>query len=56
MRFGIKNIDIREGSIFSKNDKIILQNFFHNKKNHPGPEDLLFLEKIIQKDKNKIRA
>lgn len=41
---------------FSKNDKIILRNFYNSKTKHPGPEDLIILENVIQKEKTKIRA
>lgn len=40
----------------SKNDKIILRNFYNSKTKHPGPEDLIILENVIQKEKTKIRA
>jgi hypothetical protein len=40
----------------SKNDKIILRNFYNSKTKHPGPEDLIILENVIQKEKTKIRS
>ena len=40
----------------SKNDKIILRNFYNTKTKHPGPEDLIILENVIHKEKTKIRA
>ena len=42
--------------IFSKEEKIILEDFFNLKTNHPGPEDLSYLAIIIQKDLKKIRS
>ena len=42
--------------IFSKEEKIILEDFFNLKTNYPGPEDLSYLAIIIQKDIKKIRS
>jgi hypothetical protein len=41
---------------FSKNDKAILRDYYNSKTKFPGPEDLMILENVIQKDKLKIRA
>ena len=41
---------------FSKNDKGILRDYYNSKTKLPGPEDLMILENVIQKDKLKIRA
>ena len=46
---------LRPGKLFNDEDKQIMQNFFKNKSDHPGPDDLDFLENIIQKDKKQIR-
>lgn len=41
---------------FSIEDKKILRNFFDNQCKHPGPGDLTFLSKILEKDEKKIRT
>ena len=41
--------------LFNEDDKKILLNFFQTKSDHPGPQDLEFLENVIQKDRKKIR-
>ena len=41
---------------FTKNETTILKNYYNTKTKQPNPEDLIILEKAIQKDKLKIRA
>ena len=36
-------------------DKTILRKYYETQTNHPGPEELLFLENVIKKEKTKIR-
>ena len=39
-----------QGKCFTKDDKQILLNFLTTRTDHPGPEDLSLLAKIIKKD------
>lgn len=41
---------------FTNEEKSILYNFFRSKTEHPGPQDLEYLQNIINKDMKKIRA
>ena len=48
--------ELMQGKCFTKDDKQILLNFLTTRTDHPGPEDLSLLAKIIKKDEKKIRT
>ena len=41
---------------FSMAEKTVLKTFFQTKSNHPGPQDLHYLQNCLNKDEKKIRA
>jgi hypothetical protein len=53
-RSNIKKSDAN-GTHLSNEDRSIMKTFYSTKRNHPGPDDLLLLERVTQKDRNKIR-